>query len=158
MSVDRRAVAAALAAVALTVPVTVLALDADLEKALRSSTYVYISTERKDQSFGKPAEIWFLFHQGAIWVASPPTTWRVKRIKAGRSKAKIAVGKPEGPSFRAIGSLSKDTSVHEVMFKTFAEKYADRWKGYEQRFRDGLKDGSRVLIKYDPMVTREPLS
>lgn len=140
----------ALVAVVLALPVSAHALSADLEAALKANTYVYIATERKDHSLGKPAEIWFLFHQGAVWVASPPTTWRVKRIKAGRTKVKIAVGNPDGPSFRATGSLSKDTSVHEVMFKTFAEKYKDRWKGYEQRFRDGLKDGSRVLIKYDP--------
>ena len=143
-------VPAALVAVVLALPASVRALDKDVEKALASSTYVYISTERKDHALGKPAEIWFLYYQGAVWVASPPNTWRVKRIKAGRTKAKIAVGNPDGPSFRATGSLSKDASVHEVMFKTFAEKYKDRWKGYEQRFRDGLKDGSRVLIKYEP--------
>jgi hypothetical protein len=121
-----------------------------LEEQLASSTYVYIATQRKDGSFGKPAEIWFLHHEGAVWVGTPPTTWRVKRIKAGRTAAKIAVGKPDGPSFDAVGALIDDPKVAEVMFAIYAKKYPDRWPGYEQRFRDGMKDGSRVLVKYTP--------
>src|ERR1700752_3612103 len=69
------------------------ALAGNVESELKTSKYVYISTQRKDGSYGKPAEIWFLYHDGAVWVASPTTTWRVKRIRAGRPKAKIAVGK-----------------------------------------------------------------
>ncbi len=36
------------------------------------------------------------------------------------------------------------------MFETYAKKYPDRWPSYEQRFRDGMKDGARVLVKYVP--------
>jgi len=144
-------VSVAMIAATLVLPVAACALDRDVESALASSKYVYISTERKDHSYGKPAEIWYFYDKGAVWVASPATTWRARRIKAGRPKAKVAVGKPDGPSFVTTGSLSKDTAMHDVMFKTFAKKYADRWSGYEQKFRDGLKDGSRVLIKYQPV-------
>ena len=123
-------------------------LAPEIEKGLRESKYVYIATERKSGSFGTPAEIWFLYHEGAVWVASPTTTWRAKRIRAGRTKAKIAVGNAGGPSFDATGSIVKDETVYQVMFRTFAEKYPEGWPKYEQRFRDGLKDGTRVLIKY----------
>ena len=126
------------------------ALASTVESELRTSKYVYISTQRKDGSYGKPAEIWFLYHDGAVWVASPTTTWRVKRIRAGRPKAKIAVGKIDGTSFPATGSIVKDEKVYDIMYKTFAEKYPDGWPKYEQRFRDGLKDGTRVLMKYQP--------
>jgi hypothetical protein len=117
---------------------------------LESSTYVYISTQRKDGSFGKPAEIWYLYHEGAVWVGTPPTTWRVKRIKHKRPNAKIAVGKPDGPAFEAVGAIVKDPKVADLMFETYAKKYPDRWPGYAERFRTGMKDGSRVLVKYVP--------
>ncbi len=149
-SIAARSAALVVIVATLALPGATRALSTDVEKALASSKYVYISTERKDHSYGKPAEIWFLYDQGAVWVASPPSTWRVKRIKAGRSKAKIAVGKPDGPSFTAKGEVSKDTAVQDVMFKTYAEKYGERWTGYEKRFREGLEDGSRLLIKYQP--------
>ena len=125
-------------------------LPADVRDKLASSTYVYISTQRKDGSFGKPAEIWYMWHDGAVWVGTPPTTWRVKRITHHRPNAKIAVGKPDGPSFDAVGSVVKDDKVAAKLFETYAKKYPDRWPGYEEKFRTGMKEGSRVLVKYVP--------
>jgi hypothetical protein len=125
------------------------ALSTDQEKALDSAKYVYIQSTRKDGKLGKPAEIWFFRHNDAVWVCSPTTTHRVKRIKAGQTKAKVAIGKPDGPSFNAKGSIVKDPEVNKVMFESFAKKYSDGWSSYEKQFKDGLADGSRTLIKYE---------
>jgi hypothetical protein len=131
-------------------PVPSTSLSPDLQQALESSKYVYIQTERKDGTLGSPAEIWFMFHDDAVWVVSPTTTHRVKRIEAGRTKAKIAIGKTDGPAFNATGSIVKDPAANEVLFETFAKKYADGWSSFENTFRDGLANGSRALIKYEP--------
>lgn len=125
-------------------------LPAAVHDQLASAKYVYIATQRKDGSFGKPAEIWFMWHDGAVWVGTPPTTWRVKRIKHKRPNAKIAVGKADGPSFDAVGSIVKDAKVADLLRETYAKKYPDRWPGYAEKFKEGLKDGSRVLVKYVP--------
>jgi hypothetical protein len=130
--------------------VATAALTPEIETALRTSPYVYIASQRKAGGFGQAAEIWFMYRDGAVWVASPATTWRARRIRAGRPKAMIAVGKREGPTFEATGQLVKDPKAYEALFTTLAEKYPDGWKQYEQRFRSGLADGSRVLIKYEP--------
>jgi hypothetical protein len=132
------------------VPAQSAPLSPELQKALDSSKYVYIQSTRGDGKLSKSAEIWFMPYNGAVWVASPPTTHRVKRIKAGKTTAKIAVGKPDGPSFNAQGSIVTDPEVNKAMFETYAKKYANEWKSYEQKFRDGLANGSRVLIKYEP--------
>ncbi|MGE0821357.1 MAG: hypothetical protein AB7G75_16575 [Candidatus Binatia bacterium] len=121
----------------------------DQQKVLDSSKYVYIQSVRKDGSFGAPAEIWFMHHNGAVWVCSPTTTHRVKRIQAGQTKAKIAIGKPDGPSFIAKGSLVKDPEVNNALFEAFAKKYSDGWSSYEKSFKEGLADGSRTLVKYE---------
>ena len=126
-------------------------LTAELETALATSKYVYVATLRKNGSFGAPAEIWFMHHQGAVWVASPVTTWRVRRIRAGRPKARIAAGRPDGPSFLATGSIVADEALYDLLFRTFASKYPDGWPKYEQRFREDLPAGKRVLIKYEPI-------
>ncbi len=125
-------------------------LPAAVRDQLASATYVYIATPRKDGSFGKPAEIWFMYHEGAVWVGTPPTSWRVKRIRHHRPNAKVAVGKPDGPSFDAVGSVVNDPKTAELLFATYAKKYPDRWPGYAQKFKDGMKDGSRVLVRYVP--------
>jgi len=144
-------IAAALAG-AIVAPATVRAteLPAAVRDQLASATYVYISTQRKDGSFGKAAEIWFMWHDGAVWVGTPPTTWRVKRIKHKRPNAKIAVGKPDGPSFEAVGSIVKDPKIADLLRETYAKKYPDRWPGFADRFKAGFADGSRVLVRYVP--------
>jgi hypothetical protein len=141
---------AALAFYAGALPASARALSTEVKAALETSPYVYISSHRKDGSFGAPAEIWFMYHDGAVWVASPTTTWRVRRIRAGRTKARIAVGKPDGPTFAAVGSIVTDPALHQAMFGTFARKYPQGWPKYEDRFRQGLVDGTRVMVKYQP--------
>ncbi|MBI3783695.1 MAG: hypothetical protein HY270_09850 [Deltaproteobacteria bacterium] len=125
-------------------------LSPELKKSLSDSKYVYISSKRKDASFSKPAEIWFMYHNGAVYVGTLPTSWRAKRIKWGRPQAKIAVGKVDGPSFEATGLIVKDPDAEKVMLETYAKKYPDGWDKFADKFRNGFKDGSRVLIRYAP--------
>jgi hypothetical protein len=126
------------------------ALSPELQKALTDSKYVYISSTRKDGSLGQPAEIWYFYHDGAVYVGTRSASWRVRRIKAGRPAAKIAVGSVTGPSFTATGSLVNDSAIQERLLKTFAQKYPERWQSHEQSFREGFTDGSRVVVKYVP--------
>ncbi len=124
--------------------------SSELQQALDSSKYVYIQSERKSGELGSKAEIWFFKHDGAVWVGTPKSTYRVRRIQAGRTKAKVWIGSRDGQSFEATGSLVKDEAVNEIMFKAFAEKYPDGWPQYEEGFRSGFADGSRTLVRYDP--------
>lgn len=137
-------------ALSLLLPVMSAALSADVEKQLAEATYVYISSTRKDGNLGAPAEIWFLYHDGAVYVGTRPESWRVKRIKAGRPQAKIWVGKPDGPSFTATGALMKDAALEKLMQDTYAKKYPDGWKRHADQFKAGFQDGSRVIVKYTP--------
>ena len=123
---------------------------ATAREQLATAKYVYISSTRKDGSLSKPAEIWFLYHTGAVYVGTLPTSWRARRIKAGRPQAKIWVGKPDGVSFTATGELVKDAAIEALMLDTYAKKYPDGWPTYEQKFRSGFTDGSRIVIKYTP--------
>jgi len=142
-------VLAAALVVALVRPATAdVALAPEVVRALEQSPYVYVSTQRKDGSFSPAAEIWFMWDQGAVWMASPITAWRVKRIKAGRPSARIFVGKKDGPMLIANGSFVRDPAAYERLFTTYAKKYPDGWPRYEAKFREGLKDGSRVLMRY----------
>ena len=125
-------------------------VPATAREQLATAKYVYISSTRKDGSLSKPAEIWFMSHNGAVYVGTPPTSWRARRIKAGRPQAKIWVGKPDGPSFTATGAVVKDPALETLMLETYAKKYPDGWPKYEQKFRSGFADGSRIVIKYTP--------
>jgi hypothetical protein len=153
------AVAAALVLGLAVAVVAASALPADTVRALETSPYVYVASERQAGGFGTPAEIWFMWDGGAVWVATPATTWRARRLAAGRKKARIAVGSRSGPTFDAVGAVVKEPAAYERLYRTLAAKYPQGWKQYEERFRAGLADGSRVLIRYDPgAVTPSPAS
>jgi hypothetical protein len=125
-------------------------LDPAQEKALAEATYVYVQSERKSGELGKPAEIWFFYDAGVVWVGTRPTSWRVRRIKAGRTRARIAIGKPDGPAFTAKGAVVRDPAVEERLMRDFARKYPEGWTKHEQSFREGFKSGERVLVRYVP--------
>jgi hypothetical protein len=135
-------------------PSIVLSLPAPIEEGLKTSTFVYISSTRKDGSLSKAAEIWFMYHDGGVYVGTSPKSWRAKRITWKRPQAKIWVGKQDGPAFTATGAFVHDAATQELLLKTFAQKYPDGWGKWEKSFRDGFKDGTRVMIKYTPTESR----
>ncbi|HJQ85434.1 MAG TPA: hypothetical protein VKA21_15210 [Candidatus Binatia bacterium] len=142
-------VAPAVLAVALVAPAAA-ALSPELDRALKDSKYVYVQSERKSGELGKPAEIWFHYDGKSLWVGTPPTSWRVKRVKAGRKKARIAVGKADGPAFDATAEVVRDPAVEQQLMTEYAKKYPEGWSRFAEKFRDGFKTGDRVLVRYTP--------
>jgi hypothetical protein len=140
----------ALATVLLVAAPSFAGLTAEQEKQLADATYVYIQSERKSGEWSTPAEIWFFVDGGTVYVGTRPASWRVKRIKAGRTKARIAIGKVDGPAVEATGALVADVALQDKMMAAYATKYPDGWKKHEQNFRDGFKSGERVLVAYTP--------
>jgi hypothetical protein len=140
---------------ALAVPLALLAsaaaaLSPELDRALRESKYVYVQSERKSHELGKPAEIWFHYDGKAVYVGTPPTSWRVRRIKAARTRARIAVGKADGPAFEAKGEVVRDPAVEQKLMEDYAHKYPEGWTRFADKFREGFKSGERVLVRYTP--------
>jgi len=125
-------------------------LSPELEKALAEAHYVYIQSERKGGALGKPAEIWFFVDGGKVYVGTRPSSWRVKRIKAGRTRARIAVGSPTGPAFDATGALVKDPTLEAKLMQAYAKKYPEGWPRHAESFREGFRSGERVLVSYTP--------
>ena len=125
-------------------------LSPELDRALHEAKYVYVRSERKSGELGKAAEIWFYYDGKAVYVGTPPTSWRVKRIKAGRKKARIAVGKADGPAFDASGEVVHEPALEQKLMDAYARKYPEGWSRFADKFRDGFKSGDRVLVRYTP--------
>lgn len=125
-------------------------LPPETVKALGEAKYVYLQSERKSGHLGTPAEIWFFYDVGAVCVGTRPTSHRVRRIRAGRTRARIAVGRPDGPAFDARGSIVKDPARQQRLLDAYAHKYPDRWPQFASEFRAGFASGERVLVCYVP--------
>lgn len=126
-------------------------LSAEITSHLEKDPYVYISSMRKSGEFGTPAEIWFSWDGKTVLVGTSVKSYRVKRIKAGRPSARIAVENAEGPSFDATGALVDGKEAQEAMIAAFAKKYGesftDKWQA---KFREGFASGTRILVRYTP--------
>jgi len=63
------------------------ALSPELQKALESSKYIYVASTRKNGELSKAAEIWFMLHNGAVWVTRTgvhvdriATAWAIRKF------------------------------------------------------------------------------
>lgn len=137
---------AALSAVLIAFP-AVAGLTPEMKDKLARAQYVYIQSERKT-GWSLPSEIWFFAEGDTVYVGTRPTSWRVKRIKAGRTKARIAVGNPAGSAFEATGAIVKDPAIEKKLMEAFAKKYPAGWKNHAAGFEEGFQSGERVLVAY----------
>jgi hypothetical protein len=125
-------------------------LTAEQKKALDEAKYVYVQSERASGALSKPAEIWFMAVGDDVYVGTRPDSHRVKRIEAGRTKARVAIGSADGPAYDATASLSTDEAMEQKLLADFAKKYPEGWKKHAEGFTKGFETGERVLVKYTP--------
>ena len=107
------------------------------------------------------AEIWFASFGGAMYVVTATEAWRAQAIRQGLSQARIWVGdvgtwhRADGgykalPMVGANASIETDAAVQGQVLEVMGGKYSAEWDTWGPRFRNGLADGSRVMLKYEP--------
>jgi hypothetical protein len=136
------------------------------QAAIDKSKLIYITPLK---SGGKEsachAEVWFFADGADLLVVTKPELWRSQAIKRGLDRARIWVGDHgvwkssdgafrKSPSFLARAEhISSDAGAVDRTLKAMSAKYADEgWSTYGPRFKKGLADGSRVLLRYRPVV------
>ena len=136
------------------------------EKAIAKSPLIYITPLGKDGSESAcHAEVWFASDGQDLLVCTPQDAWRSQAVKRGLDRARIWVGDfgpwmesdgkyKVGPTLVARSSLlpAGDAAVERAL-AVMGEKYASSgWSKWGPRFRSGLEDGSRVMIRYRPFA------
>lgn len=129
--------------------------------ALSSSQLVYVTPIKSDGEESRcKAEIWFAYHEGHVYVVTPPDAWRSQAVRRGLTKARLWVGEfgvwteadgafRQAPELMATAAIETDADIQARVLAAMGEKYAETgWGAWGQRFRDGLTDGSRVMIGY----------
>jgi hypothetical protein len=155
------------AAVALPFPRVARALAYDLPQAARdalsSSPLVYVSPLKKDGSESTcHGEVWFVQDGADVLVVTAQDRWKARSLRGGLERARVWVGDfgvwtradekyKSAPTFLAKVSFENDAAARERVLGTFGKKYPAEWDKWGPRFRDGLADGSRVLLRYAPI-------
>jgi hypothetical protein len=138
------------------------ALPDPTRAALEKSPLIYLSPLRSDGTESTcQGEVWYVQDGAELLVVTAADRWKALAVRRGLDRARIWVGDfgrwkrsrgryKTAPSFLARARFDEDASVIESALVDFGKKYPDEWDKWEPRFRKGLADGSRVLIRYRP--------
>ena len=131
---------------------------------LRTSDLVYLSPIKSngDESACQ-AEIWFAYDGASIYVCTDSESWRATAPTLGLAMTRIWVGDlgqwqdTEGqyknlPALVAKASIESSREEQTRVLELFGDKYRISWLVWGRRFRKGLADGSRTMVKYQPIA------
>ena len=107
------------------------------------------------------AEVWFVADGGDAVVVTASDAWRATAVTRGFARARLWVGDvgvwsdANGayralPTTTATASFVTEADEHARLLDLFGDKYSLEWIIWGPRFRSGLKEGSRVMIRYRP--------
>ena len=105
------------------------------------------------------AEVWFVADGGDAVIVTARDAWRATAVTRGFERARLWVGDvgvwadSDGayrtlPSTTATASFVTDPDEHARLLEVFGDKYSLEWIIWGPRFRSGLEEGSRVMIRY----------
>ncbi|NIP13561.1 MAG: hypothetical protein GWM88_01990 [Pseudomonadales bacterium] len=133
-----------------------------LEDALAASDLIYLTPLKGDGSESScQAEIWFARHEADLYVVTSSDAWRAQAVGLGLTRTRVWVGdvgvwSDSGGSYRslpqieAVASTVAEVDVQEAVLDIMGDKYRMSWLVWGPRFRNGLADGSRVMLRYRP--------
>jgi hypothetical protein len=148
--------AAALSAATLT-PV---AYSDPIREGLKTSDLVYLSPYKSNGELSRcQAEIWFVYDGADILVCTNTDSWRTRAIRQGLTKTQFWVGDlgqwqdTDGryrdlPQVLGEGSIEADPRALEQTLELFGDKYPLGWVVWGRRFRKGLANGKRTMLRY----------
>jgi hypothetical protein len=159
----RRQVIAGMGAMLAWLPMARAKAAQALARAMEDSALIYITPI---QSSGKESqcqsEVWFAHDGIDMFVCTGTDTWRARAAKKGLNRARVWIGdlgvwtSTKG-KYRKLPSVDTQVTVIDNkdeqarVLKLFGQKYTLQWVVWGRRFRAGLDDGSRTLLRYRPI-------
>jgi PPOX class probable F420-dependent enzyme len=118
------------------------------EELLRSSSYIYTATQRKDGSLSSFAPVWFAWDGGRIFFTTEPDSWKARRIARG-SALTIRVGSKTGPTLVGRPARVTDPALVDRMGQAYSAKYWIAWLGLFRPRSSRVSAGKTVAYLVD---------
>lgn len=134
-----------------------------LQQSIDSSDLIYLTPIRSNgQESSCQAEVWFVADGTDLYIVTAAEAWRAQAVKKGLTRARIWIGDlgqwrgTKGkyktlPQTEASAVEITSAERKETILNGFGKKYPVSWIVYESRFKNGLADGSRVMLRYRPL-------
>ena len=138
------------------------ALPTAVAAAARKSALIYVSPLRASGAESQcHGEVWFVEDAGDFLVVTASNGWKARAVDRDLRETRIWVGDfgnwkraddryRDAPSVLARASFEKDAAERSRVLEVFGSKYPAEWEKWGPRFRNGLADESRVMIRYRP--------
>ena len=128
----------------------------------RTSDLIYLTPiQTNGRESNCQAEVWVVTERDDLYVITATDAWRSRAVRRGLKQTRIWVGDVgvwnDSASYKALpevmasASLVADEHTHAQVLEIFGDKYPVQWLVWGPRFRKGLADGSRVLLRYEPV-------
>ena len=136
-------------------------LSSDVRDALNQSLLIYLTPLKLDGSESAcKAEVWFFYdNESHIYVVTQYDAWRTNAIRQQLNTARSWVGEfgvwtradnafREAPELMLKGEIVSDIDVQNGILDRMGGKYTREWGVWGPRFRAGLRDDSRAMLRY----------
>ena len=132
-------------------------------RAEREPHLIYLSPLKSNGALSRcQAEVWYVQDGSDMYVVTANNAWRARAVGKGLTKTQVWVGDvgqwqssggkyKELPAMQANASQVDDPAEHARLLTKFGAKYSSEWSSWGPRFKRGLADGSRVLLRYQPV-------
>ena len=129
-------------------------------EGVQTSDLIYLTPLKSNGGESRcQGEVWFQAHQNALYVVTAAGAWRAEAVRRGLARTRVWVGDVgtwsdsdgayrELPQLELTGSLVIEPGVQAAVLDKMGDKYSMSWLVWGPRFRDGLADGSRVMLRY----------
>lgn len=134
----------------------------NLQSAMQDSDLIYLTPIKSNgEESSCQSEIWFVADGTDMYVCTATSSWRAQAPREGLDKARVWVGdvgvwtRSDGaykdlPSVMTEVTVIDDKAIQEKALDLFGDKYPLQWIVYGPRFRNGLEEGTRTLLRYRP--------
>ena len=118
------------------------------EALLKSSSYIYAATQRRDGRLSEFAPVWFVWEDGRIFFTTSPGSWKARRIARG-SPLTIRVGTEDGPTLVGRATQVTDPALVDRMGRAYNEKYWIAWLGFFRPRSERVTAGKTIAYLVD---------
>lgn len=128
------------------------------QEALVQSNLVYLSPFKTNGQLSScQSEVWYVMLGRNVLVCTDTDSWRAPAPRQGLSRTRMWVGDlgywkradyQSLPATEVSASIETDEATISQALDLFGLKYSAEWGSWESRFRNGLADGSRTLLRY----------
>ena len=142
------------------VPLLAQKTQTSAEYALSNSRLIYLTPIKSDGTESKcQGEVWFGYDGTEIFVNTQFDAWRADAIRKGLTSARVWIGEfgqwtssdgayKKAPSLELSGKIETNPDEWEKSLPLFGNKYTEEWGSWGPRFKKGLEDGTRALLRY----------